>query len=141
MDSRLVREGRVIRRRRQCERCNVRFTTYEGIDETAPVIVKKDGRREAYDRQKLLAGLTLACQKRPIPRATIEAFVDDLESRLLDGSAPEVASRRLGEAASGFLKDVDPIAYIRFASVYHSFSDLEQLLAEIHGLIGQEPTE
>ncbi len=128
VDSRSVREGSVIRRRRECEGCHRRFTTYEAIEESTPTIVKKDGRREPYDRQKLLKGIVTACQKRPVPRASIESAVDAMEAQLFEGLSPEVASTTLGEHAAKFLKQADPVAYVRFASVYRSFTDVEQFV-------------
>lgn len=138
VDSRLVRDGRMIRRRRQCENCESRYTTYEAIEESTPMLVKKDGRREAYDRKKLLGGIVKACQKRPVPMATIESFVDQLEVRVFNGARSEVPSEELGEAVATFLKGADPIAYVRFASVYRSFNDLHQFLDEIRDIIEQD---
>ena len=138
MDSRLVREGRVIRRRRSCEGCTKRFTTYETIEEGTPVIVKKDGRREAYSRDKLMSGIVKACQKRPIPMADIRAGVDQLEARLLQGTAHEIPSDDVGQGVMDFLKRTDPIAYIRFASVYRSFNDLHEFLVEIQDILEAE---
>lgn len=138
VDSRLVREGRVIRRRRHCESCQKRFTTYEAIDEGTPIIVKKDGRRQPYDREKLLGGIFAACQKRPVPTAAIMAAVDGIEARLFEGSANEVQSDRLGAGVMEFLKRTDAIAYIRFASVYRSFNDLHEFLDEIQEMIETE---
>jgi len=135
VDSRLVREGRVIRRRRRCDECSRRFTTYEQIEDSAPVIVKKDGRRQPYDRQKLTLGIVTACQKRPVPTAVIESGIDQLESDLFEGSSREVPAEELGKAVMNFLKDADPIAYVRFASVYRSYSDLGQFLDEINEMI------
>ena len=138
VDSRLVREGRVIRRRRECEGCIKRFTTYETIEEGAPVIVKKDGRREAYDRQKLIGGIVRACEKRPVSMTTINEWVDRLESRLFEGGSAEVPSSEVGEAVVAFLKTSDPVAYVRFASVYHSFSDLDQFVREIREMTAKK---
>ena len=137
VDSRAIRDGAAIRRRRVCDQCGRRFTTYETIEDNTPTIVKKDGRRELYDRQKFLRGLVVACQKRPVSRATIEQGVDAIEARLFEGAAAEIPSTRLGEAASELLKEVDPVAYVRFARVYRAFPDLGQFVNEIQGL--QEP--
>jgi transcriptional repressor NrdR len=139
VDSRLVREGRVIRRRRRCEECSRRYTTYEQIEDSTPVIVKKDGRRQAYDRQKLMLGIVTACQKRPVPTASIEGGVDQIESDLFGGSSREISADALGEAVMSFLKGADPIAYVRFASVYRSYSDLGQFLDEINEMIDRDP--
>lgn len=141
VDSRLVRNGRVIRRRRQCEGCAKRYTTYETIDENQPVIVKKDGRREEYSKDKLSGGILRACQKRPVPMSEINDFVETLEARLFEGSRPEVSSDELGESVMDFLKQVDPIAYIRFASVYRSFADLSEFVDEIQELIARSQNE
>ena len=138
VDSRLVRDGRMIRRRRQCENCESRYTTYESIEESTPMLVKKDGRREAYDRQKLLSGIVKACQKRPVPMPTIRSFVEKLEVRVFNGARSEVPSAELGEAVAAFLKGADPIAYVRFASVYRSFNDLHEFLDEIRQVIEQD---
>ena len=141
IDSRLVRDGRVIRRRRQCVDCGFRFTTYEESEESTPMLVKRDGRRERYDRQKLLSGIVKACQKRPVAMAAIDEFVDRLEADLFGGGLSEVPSSEVGEGVSGFLKETDPIAYIRFASVYRRFSDLHQFLDEIRDFHDQDPEE
>ena len=141
VDSRLVRNGSVIRRRRQCEGCAKRYTTYETIDENQPVIVKKDGRREEYSKDKLSGGILRACQKRPVPMSEINDFVETLEARLFEGSRPEVSSDELGESVMEFLKQVDPIAYIRFASVYRSFGDLSEFVDEIQELIARSQNE
>ena len=131
VDSRLIRNNRAIRRRRHCEGCAKRYTTYETIEDEEPVIVKKDGRRQPYDRAKLLGGLIRACEKRPVSTPKIESFVDRLEVKLTEGQSREVPSSDLGESVAHFLRETDPIAYIRFASVYHSFSELHQFIEEI----------
>ena len=133
VDSRLVREGRMIRRRRQCIGCERRFTTYESVEESTPIIVKKDGRREAYDRRKMRGGILAACQKRPVPTADIDKAVERIESTVLQ-NASETPAEALGEAIAVFLKATDPIAYIRFASVYRNFADLSEFLSEIKDL-------
>jgi len=138
VDSRLVREGRAIRRRRQCEACDKRYTTYEALEEFTPVVVKKDGRREAYSREKMLFSITHSLQKRPVSRGDVNAAVDGIEARLFEGGAPELPSHEIGEAVMDFLKRVDPIAYIRFASVYRSFNDLHEFLDEIQEFIGKD---
>lgn len=133
VDSRLVREGRMIRRRRQCLGCERRFTTYESVEESTPIIVKKDGRREAYDRRKMRGGILAACQKRPVPTADVDAAIERIESTVLQNTS-ETPSEALGEAIATFLKSTDPIAYIRFASVYRNFADLSEFLSEIKDL-------
>ena len=139
VDSRGVRDGAVIRRRRVCEKCDRRFTTYESIEESTPIIVKKDGRRQSYERQKFLRGIFTACQKRPVSRAVIESGVDAIEATLFEGLSPEVASTELGEAASEFLRRTDPVAYVRFASVYRSFTDVGQFAREVQEVRGDTP--
>ena len=134
VDSRNIRNGAAIRRRRQCEGCSKRFTTYENIEDGALFIVKKDGRREAYDRKKFKGGVLRACEKRPISVNLIDEFLNGVEQRLFEGSTVEIPSELLGEASAEFLKGVDPIAYIRFASVYRSFSELHQFIEEIEEL-------
>ena len=117
IDSRLGREGNNIRRRRECVDCGRRFTTYERIEETLPLVVKKDGRREAFDRNKIIAGMQRACEKRPISIADIEKFVDRLELSLQESGDKEIESSRIGEGVMAELHRVDEVAYVRFASV------------------------
>ena len=124
IDSRLGKDGDVIRRRRECESCSRRFTTYERVEDYLPSVVKKDGRREAFDRMKVLAGLKKACEKRPISVETIEETADAIERNLLEGGDKEVPSSVVGEAIMMALHDLDSVAYVRFASVYRSFQDL-----------------
>ena len=131
IDSRIVNDGHVIRRRRQCEKCGRRYTTREKVEERRLVIVKKDGRREPYDRKKILKGLVSACEKRPVPRAIIEEHADQLEAKFIGQGMIEIPSEIVGEEISNFLQGLDPIAYIRFASVYRSFSELHEFIEEI----------
>jgi transcriptional repressor NrdR len=121
----------VTRRRRECERCARRFTTYERVEEILPLVVKKDGRREPFDRVKLLAGLQRACQKREIPVTELEAIVDSVERELIDSSEKEVNAALIGEKVMPLLRIRDEVAYVRFASVYRSFRDLEEFRAEL----------
>jgi transcriptional repressor NrdR len=130
-DSRLSTVGDVTRRRRECERCARRFTTYERVEEILPFVVKKDGRREPFDRVKLLAGLQRACQKREIPVAELEAIVDSVERELIDSSEKEVNAALIGEKVMPLLRARDEVAYVRFASVYRSFRDLEEFRVEL----------
>jgi transcriptional repressor NrdR len=125
----------VIRRRRECLRCKRRFTTYERIEELLPLIVKKDGRREAFDRDKVLAGLKKACEKRPVSVDQLEALVQGLESRLQELGEKEVASGVVGEQLMGELAALDQVAYVRFASVYRSFRDIAEFMDELKELI------
>lgn len=124
IDSRQSREGDSIRRRRECEGCGARFTSYERIEQPVPLIVKRDGRREAYLRDKLIAGLRRACEKRPVPMDAIEALADRVESRLGETGDAEVPSRLLGDVVMAELEQLDQVAWLRFASVYRSFQEV-----------------
>lgn len=135
IDSRVSGDGGSIRRRRECESCRRRFTTYERAEEFIPRVIKKDGRREEFKRSKILEGLIRACEKRPVPIEDLEAFVDALLARIQDMMAQEVESGWVGEQVMAFLKARDPVAYVRFASVYRSFTDLTAFEEEIRSLI------
>ena len=135
IDSRESKEGDVIRRRRQCLKCERRFTTYERSDEIPYMVVKKDGRREKFDRQKVLNGLLKACEKRPVPMAKLAELVDAVESRLSDNPDREVSTTNIGEMLMDKLKSLDKIAYVRFASVYRDFQDVEAFLNELKNLV------
>lgn len=135
IDSRVSREGDVIRRRRECVSCGRRFTTYERIEEILPLVVKKDGRREPFDRAKVTAGLQKACEKRPISAETIEEVVNQIEARLQEEGGKEVPSRQIGEAIMEALRRLDPVAYVRFASVYRAFRDVDDFVAELRELL------
>jgi len=139
IDSRMSTAGDVTRRRRECEGCARRFTTYERVEEVLPLVVKKDGRREAFDRQKLLAGLRKACDKRAVALDRLEAVVDRIERELIDSGEKEVSATSIGERVMIQLRSVDDIAYVRFASVYRSFRDLDELRAELERLAEQRP--
>ena len=134
--SRPTEEGHAIRRRRGCDKCNKRFTTYEKVEETILMVVKKDGKREAFDRSKLLRGIARACEKRPVTMAAMEAMVDEIERILGSTMEKEVASERIGELVMDQLKKVDEVAYVRFASVYRQFTDVNTFVKEIEKLIG-----
>lgn len=134
VDSRLAREGQVIRRRRECLACKRRYTTYERIEEAQPVVVKKDGRREPFDRQKILAGLKKACEKRPIRTDDIEAVADRIEKRIQERGETEVSTKAIGEEIMRELRDLDQVAYVRFASVYRDFKDIDQFMDELKAL-------
>ncbi|MBN1946096.1 MAG: transcriptional repressor NrdR [Bradymonadales bacterium] len=125
IDSRAVQDGNSIRRRRECERCGRRFTTFERIEENLPMVVKKDGRREPFNREKLLNGLRLACRKRPVSTSQLESFVDSLERSLIAAGQREISSRSIGEKVMAGLRHIDQVAYIRFGSVYHAVEDVE----------------
>lgn len=133
-DSRVGTAGDVIRRRRECEGCERRFTTYERVEEVLPLVVKKDGRREAFERQKVLASLRRACDKRAVPVARLEQTVDAIERELIDGGEKEVPSELIGERVMAQLRGLDPVAYVRFASVYRRFRDIDELRTEIEQL-------
>jgi transcriptional repressor NrdR len=135
IDSRLGKEGDVIRRRRRCLRCDRRFTTYERVEEALPLVIKKDGRREVYDRAKVVVGLKKACEKRPVSIDTIEAVADRIERSLQDGAATEVQSAVIGEQIMRELHDLDKVAYVRFASVYRSFQDIGEFMRELQELV------
>jgi transcriptional repressor NrdR len=128
-------DGSSIRRRRECEGCRRRFTTYERAEEFSPRVIKKDGRREEFRRQKLLEGLMRACEKRPISIETLQEFIEGLLGRIQDAMTHEVESRWIGEQVMAFLRERDPIAYVRFASVYRQFTDLTAFEEEIRSLI------
>lgn len=134
LDSRSVKEGEAVRRRRECVACKRRYTTYEQIEELRLFVVKRDGRREPFDRTKVLRGLTVACEKRPVAMDLLEAIVDRIECGIVDSGAVEIYSMRIGELAMQELKKVDQIAYVRFASVYRQFEDLGQFRKIIDGL-------
>lgn len=135
IDSRESKEGDLIRRRRQCLKCERRFTTYERIDEIPYMVIKKDGRREKFDRQKVLNGLLKACEKRPIPMSTLAELVDEVEGMLVDRPDREMTTSEIGEHLTRRLLALDKIAYVRFASVYRDFQDVEAFLSEIKDLI------
>ena len=137
VDSRMAKEGEVIRRRRECLGCKRRHTTYERVDEILPVVVKKDGRRESFDRSKILAGLKKACEKRPISTATIEAVTDRIEKRIQEMGETEIESRIVGEELMKELHQLDQVAYVRFASVYREFKDIDQFMDELRTLAQQ----
>ena len=135
IDSRESKEGDLIRRRRECLKCNRRFTTYERSDEVPFMVVKRDGRREKFDRQKVLEGLLKACEKRPVPIAKLAGLVDEVETRLAENPERELSTREIGELLMTRLKALDKIAYVRFASVYRDFQDVEAFLVELKDLL------
>lgn len=137
IDSRHTEEGHAIRRRRECDKCNKRFTTYEKVEEMILMVVKKDGRREAFDRNKILGGIVKACEKRPVSMAEIEHVVDDIERGLNNMMEKEVQSSFIGELIMEQLKDLDEVAYVRFASVYRQFTDVNTFVKEIEKLLGK----
>ncbi|MBL7211273.1 MAG: transcriptional repressor NrdR [Desulfobacteraceae bacterium] len=135
IDSRLSKDGRSIRRRRECLGCGRRFTTYEKLEDVLPMVVKKDGRREAFNREKITSGIRKACQKRPISVTRIEEFTDALEFHFQELGAREVDSSEVGERVINELRAWDEVAYVRFASVYRQFRDINEFMAELKGIL------
>ena len=141
IDSRLSKDARTIRRRRECVECNRRFTTYEKLEELLPMIVKKDGRREAFSREKIVSGIRMACRKRPISTTIIEEFVDALELYFQELGKKEVNSSEVGERVINKLKEWDEVAYVRFASVYRQFKDISEFMAELETILKSRSEE
>jgi transcriptional repressor NrdR len=135
VDTRPSDNEQIIRRRRECVGCSRRFTTYERIEEVLPLVIKKDGRREPYDRAKLIGGLSKACEKRPVSTETVGRTVDEIERSLQELGDKEVPSSQIGDAVLARLRDVDEVAYVRFASVYLSFKDATELMNEVQRLV------
>jgi transcriptional repressor NrdR len=141
IDSRALREGMEIRRRRSCDSCGSRFTTYERAEGTFPMVVKKDGRREPWSRDKLLHGLSKACEKRPVSVEIIERLVDEIGRAMAGLGEPEVKSDRIGEESMNRLRKLDEVAYVRFASVYRSFKDIDEFMSELSTLMNKRDVE
>lgn len=137
VDSRLNKEGNAIRRRRECSRCERRCTTFERVEEALPLVIKKDGRRQPFDRLKVIAGIQRACEKRPVSIATIEKIVDQIERQLQESGEREVESSRIGQAVMEALHALDQVAYVRFASVYRQFKDINEFMAELKDILAQ----
>ena len=135
IDSRLSKDGRTIRRRRECLACSRRFTTYEKLEEVLPMVIKKDGRREPFNREKIISGIRKACQKRPVSIPRIEEFVDQLELYFQELGKKEVDSKEIGERVITNLKEWDEVAYVRFASVYRQFRDINEFMNELEGIL------
>ncbi|HVG26665.1 MAG TPA: transcriptional regulator NrdR [Acidobacteriaceae bacterium] len=140
IDSRESKDADSIRRRRECERCTKRFTTYERLDEIPYMVVKKDGRREKFDRQKILTGLLHSCQKRKVSVGQMQAIVDAAESFVVDSAERERSTASIGELIMNRLKEIDTVAYIRFASVYRDFKDVNEFKEELEGLLRGKDT-
>ncbi len=138
IDSRSSEEGRSIRRRRECLNCKRRFTTYENIEEASLMVIKKDGRREPFDRKKILAGIKKACEKRPISTQRLEELADKIEYTLQSKFEKEVDASQIGELIMELLYDLDEVAYVRFASVYRQFKDINQFMKELKSLLSQD---
>jgi len=135
IDSRLSKDGRTIRRRRECLDCGRRFTTYEKLEDVLPMVVKKDGRREPFNREKIISGIRKACQKLPVSMTKIEDFVDSLELYFQELGKKEIDSSQIGERVINKLKEWDEVAYVRFASVYRQFKDINEFMAELEGIL------
>jgi len=135
VDSRNAQEGKAVRRRRECLACSKRYTTYEYVEKITLTVVKNDGRREDFDRQKLFKGITLACNKRPVSEEKINSVVAEIEEELQNNSRGEVTSQKIGESVMDRLKKLDEVAYVRFASVYRKFKDKSEFLEELRGLL------
>jgi transcriptional repressor NrdR len=135
VDSRESKEGEVIRRRRECLKCGKRFTSYERIDQIPHMVVKKDGRRERFDREKVMAGLLKACEKRPVPTKALEAVADRIEAMVQETPEREMPTQQVGEFLMQSLRDLDKVAFVRFASVYRDFKDVDQFMATLKGLL------
>ena len=135
VDSRESKDGDAIRRRRQCLKCRRRVTSYERIDEIPSMVVKKDGRRERFDRQKVLAGILKACEKRPVSMSQLETIADNAETMVQESSEREVSTRVMGEMIMKELKNLDKVAYVRFASVYLDFKDIQEFMSELKDLL------
>ncbi|HEY1849808.1 MAG TPA: transcriptional regulator NrdR [Candidatus Binataceae bacterium] len=135
VDSRMSGDGSTIRRRRMCSSCKRRFTTYERVEEAAPMVVKKDSRREPYERHKVIAGIKRACEKRPVSMETIEEIADRIEAAAAELGGKEVPSEFIGSAVMNELHEIDQVAYVRFASVYRSFKDIDEFMHELEDLI------
>jgi transcriptional repressor NrdR len=138
VDSRLSGESDVIRRRRECLGCGRRFTTYERVEDILPMVIKKDDRREPFDRNKILSGIQTACQKRPIPVAVMEEIVERIEKSLQEKGDKEIKSSTIGETVMLELHDLDEVAYVRFASVYRSFKDINEFMDELKDMLEEE---
>lgn len=138
IDSRPTDEGQAIRRRRECIKCARRFTTYEKIEKIPLLVVKKNGTRESYDRNKVLSGILKACEKRPVSLETIEKMVDDIEKDLYNSLDKEIPSNYIGEKIMNKLKDIDEVAYVRFASVYRQFKDLNTFMEELKKILDEK---
>jgi transcriptional repressor NrdR len=138
IDSRMSKEGDVVRRRRKCFRCGQRFTSYERVEDPLPMVIKKDGRREPFDRFKILSGLKKACEKRPISATKYDEIVNEIERELGEMGVREIPSSWVGEKIMAALKDLDKVAYVRFASVYRQFKDINDLVREVKTLYDME---
>lgn len=137
IDSRISKDGKAVRRRRECLGCSRRFTTYEYVEDILPMVVKKDGRREQFDRQKILNGIKKACEKRPISMEAIDEIVENVEQACQEMQAEEISSALIGEKVMNELKALDGVAYVRFASVYRQFRDVGEFMSELKDLLSK----
>ena len=137
IDSRISKDGKAVRRRRECLGCAKRFTTYEYVEDVLPMVVKKDGRREQFDRQKILTGIKKACEKRPISMEAIDRLVENVEQACQEMQAEEISSTVIGEKIMSELKNFDGVAYVRFASVYRQFRDVGEFMSELKDLLSK----
>lgn len=138
IDSRASNEGKSVRRRRECLKCKKRFTTYEYIEEVPLMVIKKDGRREAFDRNKIISGITKACEKRPVSMSKIEGIVEKVQKDLQKNFEKEVKAQVVGELVMNYLQKLDEVAYVRFASVYRQFKDISHFMKELKDLLGKK---
>lgn len=138
LDSRPIEDGKAVRRRRECEKCGFRFTTFERIDQLPLIVIKKDGTRQEYDREKLIRGLIKACEKRPVSFETIENLAINVEKKIRDIGMSEIESKEIGEIVMDLLVEIDDVAYVRFASVYRQFKDITVFLEELKELIDRD---
>jgi transcriptional repressor NrdR len=141
IDSRLSKDGNVIRRRRECFSCQRRFTTHERVEEISPVVIKKDGRREPFDRNKIFAGIQKACEKRPVSIEAIDSTVEKIERDLQEKGEKEIKSAEIGERIMQALHSLDEVAYVRFASVYRQFTDISEFMAEVRELLSTKKNQ
>ena len=138
IDSRSAEDGTIIRRRRECTSCGKRFTTYETVENTPIFVVKSSGARQAFDPNKIRTGIIKACEKRPVPASTIDKLVDDIQKKIYNSLAQEVTSKELGEMVCEALKNIDEVAYVRFASVYRSFTDTTSFIKELEKMVKKD---
>ncbi len=141
IDSRPTDEGYVIRRRRECNSCNKRFTTYEKIEEIPLLIIKKSGNREPFDRNKILKGIVRSCEKRPVALSDIEKIVDDIEKKLYNSMKKEITTESIGQIVMDRIKELDEVAYVRFASVYREFKDINTFMSELSKILSEKNVE
>ena len=135
VDSRSAEDGTIIRRRRECLNCGKRFTTYETVENTPILVIKSSGARQAFDPNKLKLGIIKACEKRPVPLGKIDQLVEDIQKKIYNSLAQEISSKEIGEMVMAGLKEIDEVAYVRFASVYRSFTDISSFLSELEKMV------